>query len=301
MKKLSIVIICFVLTVLPCIAKPSSSKNAEKKDAPKVFIYHIPDEEDKGEDSVVEKSKEPEIIVSDDITADTSPKVTEETSSESAEGDYAIDDMYNDVLYGYASFEDEDDDIISLEDDIKDFCELHLKTPSRVEAIKFGNFPKVLTLNNNNYSKFSNLEYNIKTLNYDVSEKFGSFSTGTQYEQKLTYGEVRQSTSLYSRYDMKYGAFNTEFSKTVNSTNGDFNDYFSFAPELKLGQYFSLKETLSANFAKNIKIAEFVLSINPFGDKDRNRLNISIGTSSIFDENNEIVKTRFKIDTNFKL
>ena len=178
---------------------------------------------------------------------------------------------------------------------------MNLKTPSRVEAIKFNGFPKALTLNNNNYSKFSNLEYSIRELDYDVSEKIGAFSTGTQYEQKITYGEVRQSTSLYSRYDMKYGAFNTEFSKTVNSTNGDFNDYFSFAPELKLGQYLSLKETVSANFAKNIKIAEFVLSINPFGKRDIDRIKIDLGTSSIFDENNSIVKTRFKIDTKFKL
>ncbi|MCM1339074.1 MAG: hypothetical protein NC191_05330 [Muribaculaceae bacterium] len=301
MKKVSLLIICLILTILPCNAKSSNDKNLEKDDAPKVFVYHIPDEDEGQEDSVGQVEGEQSVIVSDDITEDTSPKSDqEELSDDDIEADYEISDMYSDVLYGYTSY-DEDEDAISLEDDIKDFQELNIKTPSRVESIKFGNFPQVLTLNNNNFSKFSNLEYNIKELNYDVSEKIGSFSTGTQYEQKITYGEVRQSTSLYSRYDMKYGAFNTEFSKTVNSTNGDYNDYFSFAPEVKLGRYFSLKETLSANFAKNIKIAEFVLSIKPFAKYDVDRFTIDLGTSSVFDENNSIVKNRFKIDTKFRL
>ncbi len=300
MKKVSILIICLILTLLPVTAKPSSGKNAEKTDTPKVFVYHIPDEEEKGEVSAEENLKENEDIVSDDITEDTSHKVTDDQTLES-DDNYAIDDMYSDVLYGYATYEEEEENAISLEDDIKDFRELNLKTPSRIEAIKFNGFSQALTLNNNNYSKFSNLEYSIKELDYGVSEKMGAFSAGTQYGQKITYGEVRQSTSLYSRYDMKYGAINTEFEKTVNSTNGDFNDYFSFAPELKLGQYLSLKETISANFAKNIKIAEFVLSINPFGKRDFDRFKIDLGTSSVFDENNSIVKTRFKIDTKFKL
>ena len=300
MKKVSILIICLVLTLLPVTAKSSSDKNADKADTPKVFVYHIPDEEEKGEVSDEENLKENEDIVSDDVTEDTSHKVADDQTLES-DNDYAIDDMYSDVLYGYATYEEEEENAISLEDDIKDFRELNLKTPSRIEAVKFNGFPKALTLNNNNYSKFSNLEYSIKELDYGVSEKIGAFSTGTQYGQKITYGEVRQSTSLYSRYDMKYGAINTEFEKTVNSTNGDFNDYFSFAPELKLGQYLSLKETISANFAKNIKIAEFVLSINPFGKRDFDRFKIDLGTSSVFDENNSIVKTRFKIDTKFKL
>ena len=94
---------------------------------------------------------------------------------------------------------------------------------------------------------------------------------------------------------------NVEFSKTVNSTNGDFNDYFSFTPEIKLSQYLSLKETLSANFAKHIKIAEFYISINPFGKRDIDRFNIEMGTSSIFDQNNSLIKNRFKIMTKFKL
>ena len=151
------------------------------------------------------------------------------------------------------------------------------------------------------YSKFNNMEYTINQVKYDQSESFGKITTGTAFEQKIDYAELRQVSSIYSKYDAKYYALTTEFSKTVNSTNGDFNDYFSFTPEIKLGQYLSLKETVSANFAKHIKIAEFYISINPFGKKDIDRFNIEMGTSSIFDQNNSLVKNRFKITTKFKL
>ena len=38
-----------------------------------------------------------------------------------------------------------------------------------------------------------------------------------------------------------------------------------------------------------------------FHKQDIDRFNIELGTSSIFDENNSLVKNRFKVTTNFKL
>lgn len=302
MKKVSLLLISFMLTLLPSMAKTTVPEQVNE-DAPKVFIYHIPDDVSKRENDVLPSDKKDEKsienIVSDDITADTSGVVEQEEEYNPVDEVYKIDDMYSDVLQGYAVY-DEEEDAISLEDELDELQMVKIKKPVRVKGGKYY-ASKTAAMSPNLYSKLNNMEYNIEQTSYDTEKSFGKFSAGTQYKQKIDYAEFRQSTSLYSRYDTKYMAFNTEFSKTVNSTNGDFNDYFSFAPELKLGQYLSLKETVSANFAKNIKIAEFVLSINPFGKKDIDRFNIELGTSSIFDENNSLVKNRFKVTTNFKL
>lgn len=302
MKKVSLLIICLLISFLPCGAKTEPCEDFENQ--PKVFIYHIPEEGSIKDvftpsDDIENKNKKTSNdITSDDITADTTGN-TEEENQDDIIANYDIDDMYTDVLQGYAVYEEDEEDTISLEDNLEEFQTIKLQKPTRIKGGKY----YAAKPNNaipNVYSKLNSMEYNIQEKSYDAEKSFGKFSAGTEYKQKIDYAEFRQSTSLYSRYDMKYMALNTEFSKTVNSTNGDYNDYFSFAPELKLGQYFSLKETISANFAKNIKISEFVLSINPFGNKDTDRFNIELGTSSVFDENNALVKNRFKVTTNFK-
>lgn len=303
MKKVGLFIISFILTLMPCCA--IDTQKQDSPDAPKIFIYHIPDDEPTDEAMSLNETIEQEthIITSDDVTADTSinPIIEDvQTTQDIAQEDYSLDDMYTDVLHGYASYDEEEENTISLEDHLEEYQILDIKRPYRVIGGKY--VPnKISKTRPKTYSKLNNMEYTISQNKFQNSETFGNFSTGTAFEQKIDYAELRQVSSIYSRYDAKYYALTTEFSKTVNSTNGDFNDYFSFSPELKLSQYISLKETLSANFAKHIKIAEFVVSINPFGKKDIDRFRLEIGTSSIFDQNNSLVKNRLKINTRWQL
>lgn len=302
-----------MLSVLPCIAKTSSQEDIQELHPKKVFVYHIPDENEqekisddlKSENSDGNILDEKKDIISDDITADTSGtdendelSEDETISSELDESIYVIDDMYSDVLYGYAAYEDEND-AVALEDTLDEFNAVKIQRPYNYKGGKY--YANNKTAQKSVYSKFNNMEYTINQVKYNQSESFGNFSTGTAFEQKIDFAELRQVSSIYSRYDAKHYALTTEFSKTINSTNGDFNDYFSFTPEIKLCQYLSLKETVSANFAKHIKIAESYLSINPFGNKDTDRLNIEMGISSIFDQDNSLIKNRFKITTKFKL
>ncbi len=308
MKKVCVYIIFLLLLNLPCFANTSAS--TEDSDAPKIFIYRIPEEVEAVEESkniisdeinVNVNSEIKKDIVSDDITADTSGvEVVEETEIDYLmdESIYQINDMYSDVLYGYASYGEED--AIILEDSLDEYQAIKIQKPYNYKGQKYYAGIKKNT-RKNSYSKFNNMEYTIAQEKYNNAEKIGGITAGTAYEQKIDFAELRQVSSIYSRYDSKYYALTTEFSKTVNSTNGDFNDYFTFAPELKLSQYLSLKESISANFAKHIKIAEFFISINPFGNKDIDRFNIEMGTSSVFDQNNSLVKNRFKIMTKFKL
>lgn len=307
MKKVSILILFLLLTFLPCNA--NTSVNVDD-DAPKIFIYRIPEEVDAVQESKSVLSDEISInvnteikkdIISDDITADTSGEeevLEEEIDYLMDENIYQINDMYSDVLYGYASYGEED--AIALEDTLDEYQAIKIQKPYNYKGQKYLANTKKNT-NKASYSKFNNMEYSIAQVKYDNSERIGGLTTGTAFEQKIDYAELRQVSSIYSRYDSKYYALTTEFSKTVNSTNGDFNDYFTFSPEIKLSQYLSLKETISANFAKHIKVAEFFISINPFGNRDIDRFNIEMGTSSVFDQNNSLVKNRFKIMTKFKL
>lgn len=324
MKKLGLILILSMLAVLPCCADETTIAIDSSNKMPKIFRYHIPDVEEVKEvketgviAEALDKEVEPvkQDIVSDDITADTSGNIEEEEESESEDifeitdeqYDYNIDDMYSDVvysdvLYGYAAYdEEEDEDTVSLEDSLDKIHSVTIQQPYNVKAGKY--LADKNDIKKRAYSRYNNMEYNISPMKYSEVASVGKFSTGTSYEQKIdtNYAELRQSTSVYSRYDTKYFGLQTEFSKTLCSTNGSFNDYFSIAPELKLSQYISLKENLSANFAKNIKIAEFVVSINPFGKKDIDRFNIELGTSSVFDQNNSLIKNRLKFDTKFKL
>jgi hypothetical protein len=307
MKKVGLLLILLMLMFLPCDAKIASKDKVEESSAPKIFVYHIPDEVDAVEESkgvISDEIKEnvPSVkteIISDDITADTSGDeevIEDEIVYEIDESIYQINDMYSDVLYGYASYDEEE--AIVLEDTLDEFQAIKIQRPYNYKG---GKYRANKSVQKSAYSKFNHMEYAISPVKYDQSESFGNITTGTAYEEKIDYAELRQVSSIYSKYDAKHYALTTEFSKTVNSTNGDFNDYFSFTPEIKLGQYLSLKETVSANFAKHIKIAEFYISINPFGKRDIDRFNIEMGTSSIFDHNNDLIKNRIKGTVRFKL
>ena len=89
--------------------------------------------------------------------------------------------------------------------------------------------------------------------------------------------------------------------KTVNSTNNNYNDNFYFSPEWKLNQYVSLKETLSADITRERRKAEFMISINPFGKKDEDRLRLELGANQTYDYNNVVIRNQFKFSTRFKL
>ena len=145
------------------------------------------------------------------------------------------------------------------------------------------------------------MEYSIAPLSNTNTAKMGNFSIGTTYDQGIDYAEFEQSTGIFSRYDTKYFAVSSTYKKTINSTNNNYNDKFTFAPELKINQYFTLRETLSADIVKNIRQAEFTISINPFGNRDLDRLRVELGTNSIFDGKNTLLKNQFKFQTNFKL
>lgn len=301
---------CFILflifiNILPCQA--GIVEEAAKEEAHQVFIYHIPDDDEIVSEQPDVKDNLPD-IVSDDVTADTSRKSDQDFESDEEqdfiekitidENGYEIEDMYSDVLKGYAVYEQGEEDAVSLEDSTDSFLTLKLQQPYNYKGGKYYAPTKSSPFS---YSKFSNMEYSITPISSTHAKKFGGFTTGTMFNQLIDTAELEQSTGVYSRYDSKYWGVYTAYSKTLNSTNSNYSDNFYFSPELKLNQYFTLKEILSADITRNRKKAEFVVSINPFGKKDYDRLRIEFGANATFDDDNEVLKNQFKFSTKFKL
>jgi len=314
-KKIGLLISIVLLSIsLPCNAKVSTA-GVTDNEVPKVFIYHIPEDKlptfsngaiSKNTEPVAEpqETEEKKDITSDDVTADTSgEEIAEEDFSEDeiTEPDieeYRIDDMYADVLHGYAEYDEDGEDAVSLADALENFHTIKLTKPAKVGTKKY----TALTDSSPSlYSSLNTVEYSIAPISGTSFTKKGGFSAGTMYNQGIDYAELEQSTGVFSRYESKYFAISTAYEKTVNSTNNNYNDNFYLAPELIINQYFSLKEVLSADIAKNRKKAEFILSVNPFGKKDSDRLRLELGASSTYDDTNALLKNQFKFSTKFKL
>ena len=314
MKKVSLTLIILMLSILPCRANSPFEIKIDKISQSSVFVYHIPDE-DKGqeEETPAQNQGEEPVITSDDVTADTSIN-SEETNSEETDdkivdeedenidGQYEMGDMYTDVLKGYAEYNEEEANTITLDDSPDELLKLDITKPAKVAKNDYTSLKSSsLKFYDNQYSKYTGSEYNIAPKSSTNYRKYKGFSAGTTYDQCIDYAEFEQSSGVFSKYEYKNWAIRTAYSKTVNSTNNNYNDNFYFSPEWKVNQFFSLREVFSADVAKHRRKAEVVLSINPFGNKDTDRMRLEFGASQSYSNTNEILRSQLKFSTNFKL
>ncbi len=271
-----------------------------------VFKYHIPDEEDEQTEEQSQNLKTDEVtvkedIVSDDVTADTSGISKYDSDQEiSNEDDYELEDMYGYVLHGYAEYFDDEENAISLDLPENEYLVLNIKKPVAIEGKYFGYLQSSPSLFDNNYTKYNGSEYSISPISGSSSKSVGGFSAGATYSQGIDYGELEQSSGIFTKYQYKRFSISTSYAKTVNTTNNTYNDNFYIMPELKLSQYFTIKNILSADTVKKRKKAEVVLSVNPFGNKDFDRLRLEFGASGTYDEVNNAFKNQLKFSTMYK-
>ena len=307
MKKVGLLLFFYLLSVLPSCANNElalGSNNDISKDI--VFVYHIPDEEPSDTDILEEQESQITDITSDDVTADTSG-VSEEQDvdaddvSDDTIEEYHLDDLYTDVLKGYAEYNEEEEDAVKLEFLDNNVAKINIKQPATILEKDYTNL-KSSSLNlQNKYSKYKAPEYFISPISQEEYEQFGHFRAGAKYGHEIYYAELEQSSGVFSSYDYKNFRISTSYMKTVNTTNNNYNDNFYLAPEWKVNQYFSIKEILSADVTKNRRKTELVLSINPFGKKDVDRFLIELGTSQTYYLDDDTVRNKFKFSTNFKL
>lgn len=307
MKKVGLLLLFYLLSVLPSCANNElalGSNNDISKDI--VFVYHIPDEEPSDTDILEKQESQITDITSDDVTADTSGVSEEqdvdadEVSDDTIE-EYHLDDLYTDVLKGYAEYNEEEEDAVKLEFLDNNVAKINIKQPATILEKDYTNL-KSSSLNlQNKYSKYKAPEYFISPISQEEYEQFGHFRAGAKYGHEIYYAELEQSSGVFSSYDYKNFRISTSYMKTVNTTNNNYNDNFYLAPEWKVNQYFSIKEILSADVTKNRRKTELVLSINPFGKKDVDRFLIELGTSQTYYLDDDTVRNKFKFSTNFKL
>ena len=300
MKRLIIFLTILALTVLPCSAE-IFTELISPNEGSRVFIYHIPDDEPE----ILKNSQEEkplQDIISDDVTADTSVRefLNDEKNPDDNNillTDEQVEDLYPNILKGYAVYEREEGEEISLDENLENYLAIKIQQPYNYKGGKYKGSKKNVPFS---YSKFSNMEYSISPLSAKHAKTVGGLTTGTMFNQIIDMAELEQSTGVFSRYDTKYFGVYTAYSRTLNSTNSNYNDNIYFSPELKLNQYFTLKEILSADITKNRKKAEFVVSINPFGNKDADRMRIEFSANATYDDTNTLLKNQLKFSTSFK-
>ena len=303
MRKVGLILLISMISLLPVNAESNSLMQNNVQSKPMLFVYHIPDTEYENDSAfgVEKEAAGKDDIISDDITADTS-KPAQETLQEEDIDEEELNSLYSDVLQGYAEYYEGEDDAVTLDFSNNQLAKLNIKRPEAVESAKYTDLASPSLNLQNKYSKYNAPEYSISPVSKKNYTQFGKFKTGAVYGQEIYYAELEQSTGVFSSYDFtKKFSVSTSYMKTVNSTNNDYNDNFFFSPSYKINQYFTIRESLSADISKERQKAAVYLSINPFGDKDRDRLMFEFGASQTHYNDGRPAKNQFSIMTNFKL
>ncbi len=303
MRKVGLILLISMISLLPVNAESNSIMQNNEQTKSMLFVYHIPDTEYENDSAfgVEKEAAGKDDIISDDITADTS-KPAQETLQEEDIDEEELNSLYSDVLQGYAEYYEGEDDAVTLDFSNNQLAKLNIKRPEAVESANYTDLASPSLNLQNKYSKYNAPEYSISPVSKKNYKQFGKFKTGAVYGQEIYYAELEQSTGVFSSYDFtKKFSVSTSYMKTVNSTNNDYNDNFFFSPSYKINQYFTIRESLSADISKERQKAAVYLSINPFGDKDRDRLMFEFGASQTHYNDGRPAKNQFSIMTNFKL
>ena len=180
MKKVSLTLIILMLSILPCKAKSPFEIKIDKISQSSVFVYHIPDEDEGQETTPAQTQEEEPVITSDDVTADTSIKPNDNEEEEEVEsdeeynnvadeedentsGEYEMGDMYTDVLKGYAEYNEEEANTITLDDSPDELLKLDITKPAKVAKNDYTSLKSSsLKFYDNQYSKYTGSESEIK-------------------------------------------------------------------------------------------------------------------------------------------
>ena len=160
---------------------------------------------------------------------------------------------------------------------------------------------KIFTKKPLTYSKFGHEEYKVEGLNQNYGISAGGLSFGTHYDSEIDYSEYEQTAGFFTKYETKHFALTSSYERTIGSAYGNYIDNIYVAPELKFNDTVSIKEVLSANMTYRRKKAELILSVSPFSKKLDGRLNFEAGINHTYDESNQLIRSRIKFNTKFKL
>ena len=204
------------------------------------------------------------------------------------------------TLKGYAEYL-EGSEAIHLKDDHDEFV-LNLKVPQKInsksliENYQPESLGKVQT-----YSKFSTTEYQVIPQGRNTAITAGDITFGTTYDQDVDTAQFEQTAGVYTAYKKGPFRLKTSYKRTIGSTHGNFSDSLYLSPEIQINKMFTIKGILSANMLTKIKKNEFVLSINPFAYTKYDRLNLELGAGQTYSQDNELIRSKVRFSTRFKL
>lgn len=204
------------------------------------------------------------------------------------------------TLKGYAEYV-ENSDAVVLKNDNDEFV-LNLKIPQKISSKSLLDnsapniAPKPLT-----YSKFDAEEYKVIPRGRNAVISSGNLSFGTTFDEDLDTSEFEQTAGIFTSYNKGKFGLKTSYKRTIGSTYNNYSDNIYFAPELRLNKMFTIRHILSANIVTRRKKSELVLSIKPFAFTNNDRLNLEIGAGQTYSPDNELIRSKIRFNTRFKL
>lgn len=248
---------------------------------PNIFIYAMPDDDTKEFNENLVEYKEPEANQDGDIIMLEEENVT----------------LGATTLKGYAQFI-EDDAVIHLKDNDNNYI-LNIKTPQKISSEKGLNLTRTPQ---KQIQQYQDAEYMIAPSTIKSSGKAGNFTFGATYGSEIdSIAMLETEAGLFTKYEKNRFALSSSVKKSLNTTYAlDYNT-ISIAPEFKLNDYMSLKNVLSADVTRNRNSTKFVFTLNPFGKKDRDRVELELGAKQTVYMDTDFTKTEFSFSTNFKL
>ncbi len=287
MKRFVVVLaLMFLAGSFPVCAESVTEKPAEEVKLPNIFIWAIPDDEEQPES--VNKKEQKESTADEENT---------ELQTEDEEEPVVLNAA---TLKGYAEYIEGAEDILYMEDFPK--FTLNIKTPQKITSENIaGSKMPVYTGDFSLLSKYKSDEYSISPRSRNFTAQDGNWSYGTSFNSEISTSQLENATSLFTKYENKYFSLSSNYKKNNLTTAQIQTDNFSVTPELKLGNYFSIRDVLSKDITRNRQSSELIFSVNPFGAKDTDRMRFDIGAKQTYDVNTGNTWSQLNFTTNFRL
>ena len=287
MKRFVVVLaLMFLAGGFPVCAECVTEKPAEDVQLPNIFIWAIPDDEEQPE--AVNKKEQKESTADEENT---------ELQTEDEEEPVVLNAA---TLKGYAEYIEGAEDILYMEDFPK--FTLNIKTPQKITSENIaGSKMPVYTGDFSLLSKYKSDEYSISPRSRNFTAQDGNWSYGTSFNSEISTSQLENATSLFTKYENKYFSLSSNYKKNNLTTAQIQTDNFSVTPELKLGNYFSIRDVLSKDITRNRQSSELIFSVNPFGAKDTDRMRFDIGAKQTYDVNTGNTWSQLNFTTNFRL
>ena len=289
---LCLVLLCQVPAV-PAESEKSAASNQEEVQLPNIFIWAIPDEEEQPDDKDKKLKKKEEKQQKDNIETSETTGSTEGIEEEPVVLNAA-------TLKGYAEYVEGADDILYM--DSADLFKLNIKTPQKISSADIVGSKSAVSNKKNYYiSKFKSEEYAISPWNQNYAETDGNWSFGTSFGSEISTSQLENTTGLFTKYENKYFSLSSNYKKNNPTTTQIQTDNFSITPELKLNNYFSVRDVFSKDITRNRRSSELIFSVNPLGAKDTDRIRLDVGAKQTYDINTGNTWSQLNFTTNFKL